>query len=102
MLKVILYSYLYNKYSCRKIEQALQDRVSFMWLSAIQTSDHNTKNRFHSSDLKDTIHEVFTQVVVMLVDVAYLSLELIYVEGTKLESRDNRYAFGFKNMKIAA
>jgi len=93
MLKVVLYSYLNNMYSCRKIEQALQDRVSFMWLSGNQTPDHNTINRFRSSHLKNTIHEIFTQVVVMLVDMGYLSLEVIYVDGTKLESRANRYTF---------
>jgi len=93
MLKVVLFSYLNNMYSCRKIEQALQDRVSFMWLSGNQTPDHNTINRFRSSHLKDTIHEIFTQVVVMLVDMGYLSLEVIYVDGTKLESRANRYTF---------
>lgn len=93
MLKVVLYSYLNNIYSCRKIEHALQDRVSFMWLSGNQTPDHNTINRFRSSHLKDTIHEIFTQVVAMLVDMGYLSLEVIYVDGTKLESRANRYTF---------
>ncbi len=93
MLKVVLFSYLNNMYSCRKIEQALQDRVSFMWLSGNQTPDHNTINRFRSSHLKNTIHEIFTQVVVMLVDMGYLSLEMIYVDGTKLESRANRYTF---------
>ena len=93
MLKVVLYSYLNNIYSCRKIEQALVDRVSFMWLSGNQTPDHNTINRFRSSHLKDTIHQIFTQVVVMLVDMGYLSLDVIYVDGTKLESRANRYTF---------
>src|ERR1035437_5172917 len=39
MLKVVLYSYLNNMYSCRKIEQALQDRVSFMWLSGNPKTD---------------------------------------------------------------
>ena len=93
MLKVVLYSYLNNIYSCRKIEQALVDRVSFMWLSGNQTPDHNTINRFRSSHLKDTIHQIFTQVVVMLVEMGYLSLDVIYVDGTKLESRANRYTF---------
>ena len=93
MLKVVLFSYLNNMYSCRKIEQALLDRVSLMWLSGNQTPDHNTINRFRSSHLKDTIHEIFTQVVVMLVDMGYLSLEVIYADGTKLESRANRYTF---------
>jgi transposase len=93
MLKVVLFGYLSNIYSCRKIEQALQDRVSFMWLSGNQTPDHNTINRFRSSHLKNTIHGIFTQVVEMLVDMGYLSLEVVYVDGTKLESRANRYTF---------
>lgn len=93
MLKVVLFSYLNNIYSCRKIEQALVDRISFMWLSGDQTPDHNTINRFRSSNLKDTIHEMFTQVVFILVDMGYLSLDVIYVDGTKMESRANRYTF---------
>lgn len=60
MLKVVIYGYLNNIYSCRKIENALNDRVSFMWLSGNQTPDHNTINRFCSSHLKDSIHEIFT------------------------------------------
>ena len=93
MLKIVLYSYLNNIYSSRKIEQALTDRVSFMWLSGNQTPDHNTINRFRSSHLKDSIHEVFTQVVVMLVEMGCLSLEVAYIDGTKIESRSNRYTF---------
>ena len=93
MLKVVLYSYLNNVYSSRKLEQALTDRVSFMWLSGNQTPDHNTINRFRSSHLKDPIHEIFTQVVVMLVEMGYLSLEVAYVDGTKIESRAGRYTF---------
>lgn len=93
MLKVVLFSYLNNIYSCRKIEQALTDRISFMWLAGNQTPDHNTINRFRSSHLKDTIHQVFSQVVLMLVDMGYLSLDVVYVDGTKLESRANRYTF---------
>ncbi len=93
MLKVIIYSYLNNIYSSRKIEQALLDRISFMWLSGNQTPDHNTINRFRSTHLKEAIHQIFTQVVYMLVEMGYLSLEVLYVDGTKMESRANRYTF---------
>jgi len=93
MLKVVLFACLNNIYSCRKIENALQDRISFMWLSGNRTPDHNTINRFRSFRLKDTIHEIFTQVVLILVEMGHLSLEAVYVDGTKLESRANRYTF---------
>ena len=93
MLKVVLFSYLSNLYSCRKIENALQDRITFMWLSGGQEPDHNTINRFRSKNLKDTINQIFTQVVILLVEMGYLSLDVVYTDGTKLESRANRYTF---------
>jgi hypothetical protein len=31
--------------ACRKIEDVLRDRISFMWLSANQAPDHNTINQ---------------------------------------------------------
>jgi transposase len=93
MLKVVIYAYLNNIYSCRKIENCLKDRITFMWLSGNQEPDHNTLNRFRSKHLKKAISEIFTQVVMMLVEMGYLSLEVIYIDGTKLESRANKYTF---------
>lgn len=52
MLKVVIYGYLNNIYSCRKIENALNDHVSFMWLSGNQNPDRNAINHFRSSHLK--------------------------------------------------
>ena len=93
MLKVVLFAYLNNIYSCRKIENALQDRISFMWLSGGQEPDHNTINRFRSKHLKESINQLFTQVVMLLVEMGHLSLDVVYVDGTKMESRANRYTF---------
>ena len=59
----------------------------------MQEPDHNTINLFRSLRLKETINKIFTQVVLMLVEMGYLSLDVIYVDGTKLESRANRYTF---------
>ena len=93
MLKLVIYAYLNNIYSCRKIEKQNLENIHYMWLSGMQTPDHNTINTFRSSHLKDTINQIFTQVVQLLVDMGYLSLETVYVDGTKLESRANRYTF---------
>jgi transposase len=93
MLKLVLYAYLNNIYSCRKIEKQNLENIHYMWLTNMQTPDHNTINNFRSKNLKDTIHAIFTQVVLMLVDMGYLSLDVIYIDGTKMESRANRYTF---------
>jgi transposase len=46
MLKVLIYGYLTNLYSSRKIDQALHQNIHFMWLSGMSYPDHNTINRF--------------------------------------------------------
>ena len=93
MLKLVLYAYLNNIYSCRKIEKQNLENIHYMWLTNAQTPDHNTINNFRSKNLKDTINAIFTQVVLMLVDMGHLSLDALYVDGTKMESRANRYTF---------
>ena len=96
MLKLVIYAYLSNIYSCRKIEKQNLENIHYMWLTGMQEPDHNTINNFRSKHLKDTINEIFTLVVLLLVDMGYLSLDLIYTDGTKMESRANRYTFVWK------
>jgi transposase len=93
MLKLVLYAYLNNIYSCRKIEKQNLENIHYMWLSGQQEPDHNTINRFRSTHLKNTINQIFTQVAIMLVEMGYLSLDVVYTDGTKMESRANRYTF---------
>lgn len=50
LLKVVIYAYLRNVYLSRKIEQALQENVHFMWLSGAAKPDHNTVKIFVFSD----------------------------------------------------
>ena len=84
MLKLVLYACLNNIYSCRKIEKQNLENIHYMWLTGMQTPDHNTINNFRSKNLKDTIHAIFTQVVLLLVDMGYLSLDAVYTDGTKM------------------
>jgi len=65
MLKVILYAYMNNIYSCRKIEKLLHRDIHFIWLAGSANSDFITVNRFRNR-LKDEINSIFTQVVRML------------------------------------
>lgn len=46
LLKVLVYGYLTNIYSSRKLAEACRKRIPFMWLSGMSKPDHNTINRF--------------------------------------------------------
>jgi transposase len=93
MIKVLFYSYLNNTYSCRKMEAALSESIHYMWLSGKQFPKHSCINDFRSQRLKNHINSLFTQVVYMLVELGYISLEVQYIDGTKIESSANRYTF---------
>ena len=93
LLKVLFFAYMNNVYSCRKIEKQMNENIHYMWLSGRQFPKYNTINNFRSLHLKDTINQLFTQVVFLLVDMGYITLKEQYVDGTKLESKANKYTF---------
>lgn len=93
LLKVLFYAYLSNIYSCRKIAKALQENIYFMWLSGNSLPDFRTINRFRGENLKEDIKSLFTQIVLLLQEAGYLSLDIQYIDGTKIESASNKYTF---------
>lgn len=93
LLKALVYAYINNIYSSRKIEQALQENIYFMWLAGMNKPDHNTINRFRGQRLQKTLQPIFTQVVVLLCEEGLLSLKELYTDGTKIEANANRYTF---------
>jgi transposase len=93
MLKILVYGYLSNIYSSRKLEQAVLSNIHFMWLAGMQKPDHNTINRFRSEKLKGVLKEVFGQVVLLMSEQGLVDIKTIYVDGTKLEANANKYTF---------
>jgi len=93
LLKALVYGYINNIYSSRKIEQALQESIYFMWLTGMSKPDHNTINRFRGQRLQKTLQPIFTQVVLLLCQEGLLSLKDLYTDGTKIEANANRYTF---------
>ena len=97
LLKVLIYGYVNNTYSSRRMEAALKENIHFMWLSGLNKPDHNTINRFRSERLKDVLKTVFGKVVELLVEAGHLNLKEVYTDGTKLEAQANRYTFVWGN-----
>lgn len=96
LVKVVFYAYLQNVYSGRKMKQLLKRDVNFMWLSGMQRPDFNTINLFRKNRLADVVDDLLTQVVRMLVDGKFVSLEVQYVDGTKIVASANKYTSVWK------
>ena len=92
MLKIILYAYMNNIYSCRKIERQVQRDIHYIWLAAQERPDFVTINRFRNR-VKNEINNIFTQVVLKLAEHGFITLDVEYIDGTKIESKANKYTF---------
>ena len=96
LIKILFYSYLNNTYSCRKIAKAVKENIYFMWLTGGLQPDFRTINDFRGKKLKDNIEKLFAQLVQMMVDLDFVSLEKQFVDGTKIEANAHKYSFVWK------
>ncbi len=83
LLSIWLYGFMTGIRSCRKLEAACRDQISFLWLTGWQRPDHNTLWRFyqaHRHAMRTLLkHTVRTAVGVGLVDLAVQA-----IDGTKV------------------
>ena len=97
LLKIVVYAYLCNVYSGRQMEKLLRENIHFMWLCGMNRPDFRTINRFRSERLSGgRLEGVFTKVVELLNDEGLVSLNVQYIDGTKIESVANKYTFVWK------
>lgn len=93
MMKILVYGYLCNVYSSRKMESAVKENIFFMWLAGMEQPDHNTINRFRTNRLKDVIKKIFSEIVLLMAESGHVDLQKAYTDGTKIEANANRYTF---------
>ena len=93
MFKVVAYAYEKGIYSSRKIEEACRMRIDFIWmLGEEKAPDHSTIARFRK-ERSEEIEALFYQYVRKLEEEGETDHEVVYVDGTKVESRAGRYTF---------
>jgi transposase len=96
LLKVITYAYIEKIYTNRPMAKALKENIYFMWLSGMSTPDFTTINNFRSKRLKESIDDVFSSVIEVLVRGGYVKAENLFVDGTKIEANANKYSYIWK------
>jgi transposase len=97
LFKVIVYAYMNNIYSSRKIEKACRRDINFMWLlGGEKAPDHNTISRFRSERLADAVDDLFYQFIRALNELGEIEYKNIFIDGTKIEANANKYSFVWK------
>ncbi len=97
LLKAVIYAYITNTYSSRKIEEAIKSDVKFIWLCGNCEPDHNTISRFRGDKVAGVLKDIFKQIVLLLAKEGLVSLKDAYIDGTKIEANANRYTFVWGN-----
>lgn len=91
MLKVMVFAYMENIYSSRKIEKAMRENVLFMWLSNMNIADRNTIAKFRSHKLQSAFKDIFTQVILLLAEEEALEIEAFVKYNTFDKEQDENY-----------
>jgi len=91
LTKVLLYGYSMKIYTGRKLAKALSQDITFMWLAAYNRPDFRTINLFRSGVLKETIEELFKELLLFLLEHGYVQVETYFTDGTTLSADANRH-----------
>ena len=75
MTKILLYGYAMKIYTGRKLAKVLSQDITFIWLAAYNRPDFRTINLFRSGVLKETIEDLFKELLLFLVDHGYVNVE---------------------------
>ena len=97
LFKILIYAYMNDIWSSRKIELACKRDVNFMWLlEGFKAPDHNTIARFRTGRLEPILDDLFNQFIVKLYKNNELELKNLFIDGTKIEANANKYTFVWK------
>ena len=97
LFKVMAYGYQCGIYSTRKLEEACQYRVDFMWLLENgKAPDHSTLSRFRTGRCAEAVEDLFYQYVQLLEKQHEVDHKSVFIDGTKIESRAGRYTFNWR------
>jgi transposase len=97
LFKVMAYGYQCGIYSTRKLEEACQYRVDFMWLLENgKAPDHSTLSRFRTGRCAEAVEDLFYQYVRLLEKQNEVDHKSVFIDGTKIESRAGRYTFNWR------
>lgn len=95
MMILLVYGATRGAFSCRDLEDLLGRDVFLLKVFGGTEVGHNTINRFQKENA-EAIEDVFRQMVLRLDGYGELGKDMVFQDGTKVESYANKYTFRWK------
>lgn len=96
MMLILLYARIQGRYSSRTVENLCKRDIFLLKiLGDTKAPDHTTFERFVHTHEK-AIDDVFFQAIQRLESMGELGKDVVYQDGTKMESKAGRYSFVWK------
>lgn len=97
LLKIMIYASMNQIYSTSRIETACQRDINFIYLlEGMPAPDHATLARFISLHLAQCFQKILAQMSSLFYELREILGKTIFIDGTKIEFRTNKYTFVWK------
>lgn len=90
LLKLWFYGYATGVFTSRKIRQAIDENIPFRWLCGGNRPDFRTIGDFRKDNI-EIIPDLFKQVVQIAMDLGYVSLGHVSIDGSKLKADASKH-----------
>lgn len=97
LLASLLFAYSQGVFSGRKIEKMMIETIAMQYLTGQLVVSYRTINRFRvATGMKDLIRDLFIDLNLRLKMEELVTLDCLYIDGTKIEANANKYSFVWK------
>lgn len=96
LLYIVLFAYMNNIRSTRKIADLCKYDIRFMYLGEHIRPSHMTIATFINDSLLDSAENVFSDITGYMVDRLGIDTSVVFIDGTKIEAFPNKYTWVWK------
>ena len=94
LLAALLFAYSQGIFSGRKIEKMMVENLAMQYLTGQLVISYRTINRFRVAlGMEELIRSLFIDLNLQLKMEELVSLECLFIDGTKIEANANKYSF---------
>ena len=97
LVSTLLFAYSQGIFSGRKIEKMMIENLAMQYLTGQLVVSYRTINRFRVAEgMEDLIRDLFIDLNLRLKMEELVTLDCLFIDGTKIEANANKYSFVWK------